>query len=98
MGDARRETEDRSDDEAISFGRRIGLGCFAVFVGTWSGAMVAVLIGKLIESAKKAPGCEGLPLCNWYIYAMAGAAIGALSLPTLVFWRLRRGKAFRSNV
>jgi hypothetical protein len=88
---------DRANDDAISFGRRVGLGCFTTFVGTWSGAMVAVLIGKFIEGAKRAPSCEGLPLCNWYIYAMVGALAGAVSLPALVFWRLRRGKAPRSN-
>ncbi len=60
--------------------------------------MVAVLLGKFIEGAKRAPSCEGLPTCNWYVYAGVGALIGALSLPILVFRRLRRGKAPASNV
>lgn len=87
-----------ANEEAISLGRRVGLGCFTVFVGSWSGAMVAVLIGKFIEGARRTPACEGLPLCNWYVYAMVGAAIGALTLPALVFWRLGRRKASGSNV
>lgn len=87
-----------ADEDAISYGRRVGVGCFTAFVGLWSGAMVAVLVGKMVEGARRAPTCEGLPTCNWYVYAMAGAAIGAVSLPALVFWRLRRGKAAQSNV
>ncbi len=59
--------------------------------------MVGVLLGKVIEGARKAPSCEGLPTCNWYVYAGVGALVGALSLPTLVFWRWRRGKATASN-
>lgn len=86
-----------SDEAAISLGRRVGVGCFSVFVGTWSGGMVAVLIGKAVEGARRSPGCEGLPICNWYVYAMAGAIIGAVTLPALVFWRLRRGEAPQSN-
>ncbi|MCC6317710.1 MAG: hypothetical protein IT361_08470 [Gemmatimonadaceae bacterium] len=87
-----------SNEDAISFGRRVGVGCFTLFVGVWSGAMVGVLIGKVVEAARKAPSCEGLPTCNWYIYAIGGAVVGALTLPSLVFWRLERGKARGSNL
>ena len=94
-------TEEKSgrvaDEAAISLGRRVGLGCFTGFAGLWSGAMVAVLLGMGIEAARRAPTCEGLPTCNWFIYAATGALVGAVSLPTLVFWRLRRGTA-RSNL
>lgn len=86
-----------SNEEAISFGRRVGVGCFTFFVGTWSGAMVGVLIGKVIEEAKRAPACEGMPMCNWYMYASVGAVIGAITLPILVLWRLRRGTPPGSN-
>lgn len=80
-----------TEDRDVAVGRRVGVGCFSVFVGTWSGAMVAVLLGKVIEGARRSPGCEGLPTCNWYFYAGIGALVGAVSLPALVFWRLRRG-------
>ena len=83
----------RENEEAIAFGRKVGLGCFTTFVGLWSGGMVAVLIGKIVEGARKSPACTGLPLCNWHIYAGVGALIGAVSLPVLVFWRMRRRKA-----
>lgn len=85
------EGRELSNEDAISFGRRFGVGCFTFFAGGWSGAMVAVLIGKAVEGARKAPSCEGLPTCNWYVYAGIGALIGAVTLPALVFWRLRRG-------
>jgi hypothetical protein len=52
--------------------------------------MVAVLLGKLIEGARKSPSCDGLPTCNWYVYAGIGAVLGALSLPILVLRRLRQ--------
>ncbi len=81
-----------SNDDAIAYGRRVGIGCFSLFVGLWSGGMVGVLVGKFIEGARRAPTCEGLPICNWYVYAGIGAAIGAVTLPVLVLWRLRRGR------
>ena len=92
------ERKEISNEEAISLGRRVGLGCFTFFVGAWSGGMVAVLIGKAVEFFRRSPGCTGLPICNWYVYAAGGALIGALSLPALVFWRLRRGSALKSNM
>jgi hypothetical protein len=76
-------TEDRT-------ARNIGVGCFTTFIGLWSGGMVAVLIGKIVEGIRGAPTCEGLPLCNWHVYAATGAIIGAVSLPLLALSRLRR--------
>ena len=70
--------------------RNIGVGCFTTFIGFWSGGMIAVLIGKVLEGIRGAPSCDGLPLCNWNVYAAVGAVIGAISLPVLVLMRLRR--------
>jgi hypothetical protein len=70
--------------------RNIGVGCFTAFAGFWSGGMVAVLIGRIVEGMRGAPTCEGLPLCNWNVYAGTGALIGAITLPLLVLMRLRR--------
>ena len=77
------EVEDRT-------ARNIGVGCFTTFIGFWSGGMIAVLIGKVVEGIRGAPSCDGLPLCNWNVYAAVGAVIGAISLPVLVLMRLRR--------
>ncbi len=78
------------NEEAIAFGRKFGLGCFMFVIGGFSGGMVAVLLGMGIEGLRRSPKCEGLPVCNWYVYVAIGAAIGALSLPALVLNRLRR--------
>ena len=88
----------KENELAIAFGRKVGLGCFTAFVGFWSGGMVAVLVGKFIEGVKRSPSCGDLPICNWYVYAGIGAVIGAVSLPTLVLWRLRRaGRALPNS-
>lgn len=58
--------------------------------GFFSGAMFAVLIAKIVGSVRGcAAGTEGQP-CDWHLYAGAGALIGAVSLPSVVLWRLRR--------
>jgi hypothetical protein len=82
-GAAQRTEEDRK-------ARNIGVGCFTAFAGFWSGGMVAVLIGRIVEGLRGSPSCEGVPMCNWNVYAAAGAIIGAISLPVLVLRRLRR--------
>ena len=69
--------------------RNVGVGCFTAFAGFWSGGMVAVLIGRIVEGMRGSPSCEGLPICNWGTYAVVGALIGAVSLPVLVLRRLR---------
>jgi hypothetical protein len=50
--------------------------------------MVAALISKFVAYLSRAPGCDGIPACNWYIYALIGGGIGAVSLPVLVLWVL----------
>ena len=85
------EVEDRT-------ARNIGVGCFTTFIGMWSGAMVAVLIGKIVEGVRGVPSCEGLPLCNWHVYAAVGAVVGATSLPLLVLTRIRRRDVRRDHI
>lgn len=68
----------------------IGVGCLTTVAGLMSGAMVAVLIGKLVGFMQRCTPDDGLPACNWHIYAGWGALVGVLTLPTLVLWRLRQ--------
>jgi uncharacterized membrane protein YdcZ (DUF606 family) len=70
--------------------RNIGVGCFTTFVGFWSGGMVAVLIGRIVEGLRQSPSCDGLPICNWTSYALVGGVLGAVTLPVLVLRRLKR--------
>lgn len=90
-GGARRRVATQEENEAaIAFGRKFGLGCFTFVIGGFSGGMVAVLIGQMVDGLRKAPGCEGLPVCNWHLYVGVGGLLGAISLPYLVLRRLTR--------
>lgn len=76
--------------ERVSTGRRLAIGCLTTWLGFVSGAMVAALISKMVAYVTRAPGCSGIPSCNWYIYALIGGGVGAVSLPLLVLWTLGR--------
>lgn len=71
-------------------GRNIGVGCFTFFIGGLSGAMTGVGIGKLTGFFTRCTPAAGLPACEWWVFAGYGAVIGAVSLPLLAMWRLRR--------
>ena len=71
-------------------GRNIGVGCFTFFIGAASGAMSGVFLGKAVGFFTRCEPIAGLPACDWNVFAGWGALIGALSLPTLALWRLRR--------
>jgi len=65
--------------------------------GTFSGGMIAVLVGKIVGSVR---GCEplaGTPACDWPLYAAVGMLIGAVSLPVLTLMRLRKGEKAADN-
>ena len=84
-----------TDAPRASVTRRVAIGCFTAWLGLMSGAMVAALASKFVAFVTRAPSCDGVPACNWYIYAGIGGAIGALSLPLLVLWVL--GKPARRH-
>ncbi|MFI5312087.1 MAG: hypothetical protein ACHQQ3_12685 [Gemmatimonadales bacterium] len=72
----------------VPVGRRIAIGCLMTWLGFVSGAMVAALVSKMAAFMTRSASCAGVPSCNWYIYAMIGGGIGAVSLPVLVLWTL----------
>ena len=72
--------------------RNLGVGCVMSVSGFFGGGMIAVLIAKIVGSAQRCQPPEGLPACNWYVYAAIGAAIGALILPSVTLWRLNSGR------
>lgn len=80
------------DSTETTRARDIGVGCFTAFLGAPSGAMIGVLVAKVVGTARRCVPLEGLPACDWWWYALAGGILGTVSLPTLVMWRLRRGK------
>ena len=73
--------------------RQVAIGCFMAWIGAFSGGMVGVLVSKGVAFLTKAPRCEGIPTCDWHIYMLGGAAVGAISLPWLVVSALRRAPA-----
>lgn len=83
---------------ADALGRKLGVGCFTGFLGAVSFAMVAAYLSKLFAILTRAK-CEvdGIPSCNWHYWAAIGAAVGAVTLPTLVLSRLGRPKAPPAN-
>jgi len=82
---------ERNRGEIVS--RNIGVGCLTTFAGFFSGGMLAVLIGKFVGSVQGCKPPEGLPACNWWVYAGIGAIFGVLTLPVLALWRLnKRGR------
>jgi hypothetical protein len=70
--------------------RNIGVGCITLVAGFFSGGMIAVLVGKFVGSMQGCKPPEGLPACNWWVYAGIGAAVGAVTLPVLALRRLSR--------
>jgi hypothetical protein len=79
-----------SREEKIA--RNLGVGCITTFAGFFSGGMVGVLVAKLVGSMQGCRPVEGLPACNWWVYAGVGAVLGALTLPVLALSRLNRRK------
>ena len=68
--------------------RNIGVGCVTTFAGFFSGGMVGVFVAKMAGSVQSCRPPEGLPACNWYVYAGIGAVLGAVTLPVLALRRL----------
>jgi hypothetical protein len=74
----------RAKSEGVSVRRRVAIGCFTTWLGFCSGAMVAALVARMVAFLTRASACSGIPSCNWYIYALVGGGIGAVTLPLLV--------------
>jgi hypothetical protein len=69
-------------------GRNLSIGCFMTPLGFMSGAMVGVLVSKLVAWATNAK-CEiaDIPTCDWHVYALYGGLVG-LTLPVIVLYVL----------
>ncbi|MDP9279599.1 MAG: hypothetical protein M3P00_09275 [Gemmatimonadota bacterium] len=84
-------TEPAPDREGM-VARNIGVGCVTTGAGFFSGGMIAVLVGKFVGSMQGCRPPEGLPACNWWVYAGIGAVLGAVTLPVVALRRLSRGR------
>jgi hypothetical protein len=63
-----------------------------VVTGFFSGAMIFVLLAKVVGTLRKCVPEEGLPACDWHLFALAGGVLGAISLPVLAIGKLRAGE------
>ncbi len=77
--------------EGHNTARYVGVGCVTAVAGLFSGAMVGVFVAKVAGSIRGCQPLEGLPACDWHVYAGVGMLIGVLTLPFLALRRLRRG-------
>lgn len=57
--------------------------------GFFGGGMIAVAIGRLVESITGCTPPEGLPACHTGLYLLVGGLTGLVLLPSVVLWRMR---------
>jgi len=76
--------------EESNTARYVGVGCVTMVAGFFSGGMVGVFVAKVAGSIRGCEPIEGLPACDWHVYAGIGMLIGVLTLPFLALRRLRR--------
>lgn len=80
-----------SRDDEFRVERFIGIGCVTSVGGFFGGGMIAVLVARIVGLFRRCEPPTGLPACDWQVYMLVGAAIGVVTLPALVIWRLRGG-------
>jgi len=89
MADGEPSPQEASDARPHYF----GIGCFTALAGFAGGGMIGVLIAKIVGAAQRcaAEAETGAP-CNWFTFAVFGALVGAVILPTLAISSLRRAR------
>ncbi len=76
----------------------LGVGCITLFAGFFGGGMIAVLLAKVVGGMRScaADADTGAP-CDWFTYMAIGACAGAVCLPAIALWRMRRGRMRQRN-
>jgi hypothetical protein len=77
--------------------RFVGVGCVTAVAGFFSGGMIGVFVAKVAGSFQGCKPPEGLPACNWHVYAGIGMLIGVVTLPVLALNRLRKRDGAAQN-
>jgi MFS family permease len=71
----------------------VGVGCVMSLAGFFGGAMIAVLVAKIVGAIRGcAPEPETGAPCGWFVYAVCGALFGLVVLPAVAIWRMRVGE------
>jgi hypothetical protein len=73
---------------AERIGQRVALGCLTIAGGTAGGFMLGTMVSKAVGSIRNCQPAEGLPACNYWLYAVPGALLGLVLVPAITFWRL----------
>ncbi len=73
------------------------IGCVLAFAGLFAGGMIAVGVGKLVGRLQRCAPAEGLPACDYEVYLLVGMLVGALTLPGMTLWKLRRNSNSTTN-
>ena len=61
--------------------------------GFFAGGMIGVAVAKVVGQLRRCAPEEGLPACDYQWFLLAGAIVGAILLPSVIIWRLRRPRA-----
>lgn len=60
-------------------------------IGLAGGGMIAVLVAKIVGAIRGcSPDAETGAPCGWFVYAVFGALIGLVVVPSVAIWRMRR--------
>ena len=70
--------------------QQVAIGCLTAVAGLFSGGMIAVLVAKVVGTARRCTPVEGTPACDWWVFWMVGMIVGLITLPVLTLWKLRR--------
>lgn len=73
------------------------IGCVLAIAGLFAGGMIAVAVGKLVGRLQRCTPAEGLPACDYEVYLLVGMLVGALTLPGLTLWKMRRKQSPTTN-
>lgn len=80
-------TESQATEPSTTAARYVP-GCLLFLPGFFGAGMIAVLIGKIVAVLRRAPACEGLPLCGWEWWFVPAGLVGGLGLSIYVIWRI----------
>ena len=77
------------DDAPLPLPALAGVGCLTAVAGFFGGAMIGVLIAKIVGSIRGCQPVEGAPACEWFGFAFYAGLVGLVLLPTISIIRLK---------